>query len=94
MYESKEFDLRRERRSREYKVMNQKSPDASGSDESTGVPCQIFLSSPSRVGIVISPEGSRSVFPQQPGLKVAGSPAEVSVASFSPSKSKVVVFLA
>ena len=56
-------------------------------DESTGVLCQTFLVSPSRVGIVTSPADSRSVnfssqvrmvtrqvkavFPQQPGLEVA-----------------------
>jgi hypothetical protein len=35
--------------------------------------------------MVISPACLRSVFPQQPGLKVAISPAEVSVAGFSPA---------
>ena len=47
-------------------------------DESTGVPCQI---------LGISLAGSRSVFPQQPGLKVVVPPAGVCVGSFSPVKS-------
>ena len=48
-------------------------------DESTGVPCQIFHIFPSRVGIVISPAGSRSVFPPQSGLKVVVSPSRVEI---------------
>jgi hypothetical protein len=47
-------------------------------DESTGVPRQIFR---------ISLTGSRSVFPQQPGLKVVVPRAGVCIGSFSPVKS-------
>ena len=39
-------------------------------DESTCVPCQIFR---------ISPAGSRSVFPRQPGLKFVVSPSRVEI---------------
>jgi hypothetical protein len=45
LYKSKEFDLRGVQRSREYKVMNQKSPDESGSSQKwkadTGFGCWI-----------------------------------------------------
>ncbi|KAI5433855.1 hypothetical protein KIW84_020914 [Lathyrus oleraceus] len=91
----------RVRISREYKVMNQKSPDESGSsqkwkvdtvvrcwttvlDESTGVPCQKFCTSPadsrsvfpSRFEIVISPADSRSVSLQQPSVLWLFSPVK------------------
>ena len=56
-----------------------------------GVPCRKFRIFPSRVGIVISPAGSRSVFPQQPGLKFVVSPSRVE-SVISPASLKVAVF--
>ena len=50
----------------------------------------IFRIFPSRVGIVISPAGSRSVLPRQPGLKVVVSPSRVEIV-ISPTGLKIVV---